>query len=79
MGLNSQLESLFMILKRIENQAKLNLIAFVLEKYNCAKKKGSKKLKAEGRIQDLYHPVATNLLEVNNFVLLGIIKNNWYL
>ena len=28
-----------MILKRIENQAKLNLIAFVLEKYNYAEKK----------------------------------------
>ena len=41
-------------------------------------KKGNKKLQARGRIQDLYHPVAENLL-VNNFVLLEIIKNNWYL
>ena len=28
-----------MILKRIKNQAKLNLIAFMLEKYNYAEKK----------------------------------------
>ena len=28
-----------MILKRIENQVKLNLIAFVLEKYNYAEKR----------------------------------------
>ena len=34
MSLKTQLDPLFMILKRIENQAKLNLIAFVLEKDN---------------------------------------------
>ena len=42
-------------------------------------RKGNKlKLEAKGRIQDLYHPGAKKLL-VNNFVLLEIIKNNWYL